>query len=212
MTAFTEVRLGDLFRALTITRGFPTHRTVPDGDVPVMSVADLRNNSAPRHFADRDAIEDASLSLAEPGDVLVAIEGGTVGETMVVAEGLAQFVPSQQVAILRVIDTGEVDPWYLGAWFATEEAREQLLRLAGGVTIQRIRTRELASLIVKLLPLSQQRDIGRRFVAFETAIKSHRAVVGCLEDLRDVELVVAFSDAADRAAHPNRGEAAVHER
>jgi hypothetical protein len=212
MSAFNLVRLGDLTSAVTITRGFPTQRTVPDGDVPVMSVADLRNDSAPRHFADLDAIDEAGLDFAEPGDVLVAIEGGTVGETMVVAEGSGQFVPSQQVAIVRVTDTAAVDPWYLGAWFATEQAREQLLRLASGVTIQRIRIRELASLTVKLLPLSQQRDIGRRFVAFETAIKSHRAVAGCLEDLRDVDLVVAFSDPADLAAHSTHGKAGPHER
>jgi hypothetical protein len=87
MSAFNLVRLGDLTSAVTITRGFPTQRTVPDGDVPVMSVADLRNDSAPRHFADLDAIDEAGLDFAEPGDVLVAIEGGTVGETMVVAEG-----------------------------------------------------------------------------------------------------------------------------
>lgn len=211
MSAFTEVRLGDL--ATTITRGFPTNRAVPDGDVPVMSVADLRNNSAPRHFADQDAIEEANLSLAKPGDILVAIEGGTVGETMVVAEESGQFVPSQQVAIVRVTDTAAVNPWYLGAWFATEEARAQLLGLAMGVTIRRIRIGELGSLTVKLLPLSQQRDIGQRFVAFETAIKSHQAVVRCLEDLRGVELVVAFADAPDLAAHSTpRGTADPHER
>jgi hypothetical protein len=205
MSAFTEARLGDLASAVTITRGFPTQRTVPDGDIPVMSVADLRNDSAPRHFADLDAIDEAGLSLAQPGDVLVAIEGGTVGETIAVGEGLAQFVPSQQVAILRVTDTTELDPWYLGAWFATEQARDQLRRLARGAGIQRIPIREVASVTVKLPMLSQQREIGSRFVAFETAIKAHRAVAACLEDLRDLDMVVAFSDAADRAAHSTHG-------
>jgi hypothetical protein len=206
MNAFTEVRLGDLAPAVTTTRGFPTNRTVPDGDVPVMSIADLRNDSAPRHFADLDAIEEAGLSFAKPGDVLIAIEGGTVGEAMVVPEGLAQFVPSQQVAILRVTDTDQVDPWYMGAWFAAQQGRAQLLGLAAGVAIRRIRIRDLASVTVKLLTLSQQRDIGRRFVAFEAAIKAHRAVAECLEDLRDVDLVMTFSDAAESAAHQTQRE------
>jgi restriction endonuclease S subunit len=200
MSSFIEVRLGDISPAVTIARGFPTHRAVASGDVPVMSVADLRNGSTPRHFADRDAIWDTGLTEAIPGDVLLAIEGGTVGETMVVAKGSGQFVPSQQVATLRVADTAVVDPWYLGAWFATEQGREQLLRLASGVTVQRIRIRELQSLTVKLLPLSQQREIGERFVAFETAIKAHRAVVACLEDLRAVDLAVIFASAGDGAA------------
>jgi hypothetical protein len=137
---------------------------------------------------------------------------GTVGETMVVAEGLAEFVPSQQVAILRVTDTDEVDPWYLGAWFSADEAREQLRRLTRGMGIQRIPIRELASLTVKLPTLARQREISRRFLAFETAIKAHRAVAACLEDLREVDLIVAFADLADRAADSSRGKAVPHDR
>jgi type I restriction enzyme M protein len=201
-SSFRQVRLGDLSSAVTIARGFPTHRAVSGGTVPVMSIADLRNGSTPRHFADHDAIWDTGLTEAVPGDVLLAIEGGTVGETMVVAEGSGQFVPSQQVAILRVADTAVIDPWYLGAWFATEQARAQLLRLASGAAIQRVRIRDLQSLTVKLPPLSRQREIGQHFLAFDRAIEGHRAVAVCLEDLRDVELVVAFSDIADGAAHP----------
>lgn len=206
MRDFTEVRLGDL-AAVAIIRGFPTQRTEVDGDVPVMSVADLRNGSGPRHYADMDSIEEAGLAFAEPGDVLVAIEGGTVGETLTVTEGAAQFVPSQQVATIRVMDSAAVDPWYLGAWFATELARETLRRLAVGMGIKRVPIRELASLTVKLPGLSQQREIGRRFLAFETAIGAHRDLAACLEDLRDVDLVVAFSDVTDPTAHPTEGMA-----
>jgi type I restriction-modification system DNA methylase subunit len=212
MSTFTEFRLGDLASAVTVSRGFPTQRTVSDGDVPVMSVADLRNSSAPRHFADLDAIDEAGLSFAEPGDVLVAIEGGTVGETMIVAEESVTFIPSQQVAVLRVTDDGVVDPWYLGAWFATEPAREQLRRLARGAGIQRIPVRELGSLVVRLPALWQQRAIGRHFRAFETAVKAHQAVAACLEDLRDVELVMAFSDAAERAPRSTDDKAGSHGR
>src|ERR1700722_7868077 len=138
MTTFKEIRLGDLVPALTITKGYPTQRALPEGDVRVMSVAALRNTALPKHFADRDAIDDLGLELAQPGDVLVAIEGGTVGETLVVPDGIDEFVPSQQAATLRVVDPAKLDPWYLGAWLATEPAREQLRRLARGQGIQRI--------------------------------------------------------------------------
>jgi len=194
MTTFEEIRLGDLTDALTITRGFPTQRTVPKGDVPVMSVADLRNEASPRHFADRDALDDVGLDLARPGDVLVSVEGGTVGEALVVPEGGREFVPSQQAATLRVIAGSTLDPWYLGAWLGTEPAREQVRRLARGLTIQRIPIKDLASLTVRIPPLADQREIGQRFLAFETAIKSHRAVAACLEDLRNLDLVVTFAN------------------
>ena len=132
-------------------------------------------------------------NVAQPGDVLVAIEGGTVGETLVVPDGIDEFVPSQQAATLRVVDTTRLDPWYLGAWLTTEPAREQLRRLARGVGIQRIPIKDLASLIVRVPPLEDQREIGERFHAFETAIQSHRAVTACLEELRDLDLVVTFA-------------------
>lgn len=194
MTSVREVRLGDQVpNALTITRGFPTQRAVPDGDLRVMSVAALRNGTPPRHLAER--IDIAESDLAQPGDVLVAIEGGTVGEALVVPEGLEEFVPSQQAATLRVHDSSRLDPWYLGAWLTSEPGVEQLRRLARGLGIQRIPIKELSSLIVRIPPLAEQREIGERFRAFETAIRSHRAVSACLEDLRNLDLVVTFAEA-----------------
>ena len=109
------------------TCGPDHHERLPDtassrlGDVRVMSVAALRNAVPPRHFADRVDVTEADI--AQPGDVLVAIEGGTVGETLVVPEGLEDFVPSQQAVTLRVGDRTSIDPWYLGAWLTSESWR-----------------------------------------------------------------------------------------
>ncbi len=199
MSGLKEVRLGDLTSAVTVTRGFPTNRTAQNG-VPVMSIADIRNDSAPRHYADIDVMLEIGLDFAEPGDVLVAIEGGTVGETLTIVDDSGQFLPSQQAATLRVTDPAVLDPWYLGAWLATEQGREQLRRLARGAAIQRIPISALASLPVLLPPLAQQRTIGRRFVAFENAIQAHRNIAACLEDLCVVDLAVAFAEVVDSAS------------
>lgn len=194
MSALHSVRLGELTpQTVRITRGFPTQHAVEHGDVRVMSVAALRNAAPPKNFADRGDI--AESDLARPGDVLVAIEGGTVGETLVVPTGLEEFVPSQQAATLRVEDPSRLDPWYLGAWLTSETASQQLRRLARGLGIQRIPIKELSSLIVPVPPLVEQREIGERFQAFESAIRSHRALSACLQELRDLDLVVAFADA-----------------
>lgn len=217
MTAFQEVRLGDLVPSeVMITRGFPTQRAATDGEVRVMSVAALRNATPPKYFADRDAITDVGIDLARPGDVLVAIEGGTVGETLVVPDGLEELVPSQQAATLRIVDPTRIDPWYLGAWLTTEPGTEQLRRLARGAGIQRIPIRELSSLIVRVPPLAEQREVGERFQAFETAIRDHRAVGACLEELRDLDLVVTFAEDSPSAvtgeATPGTKKVATHGR
>jgi hypothetical protein len=193
MTTSQDVRLGDLVPAvIQITRGFPTHRAVEEGDVRVMSVAALRNAASPRHFAERVDINESDI--AQPGDVLVSIEGGTVGETLVVPDGLEEFLPSQQVATLRVRDRSRVDPWYLSAWLASEPAVEQLRRLSRGLGIQRIPIKELSSLLVRVPPLGAQHEIGERFQAFEIAIRSHRTVSACLEQLRDLDLVATLAE------------------
>ena len=194
MTTARETRLGDFVPAtVTITRGFPTQRAMPEGEVRVMSVAALRNATDPRHFADRDAIADVGLDVAETGDVLVSIEGGTVGETLVVDEVLGEFVPSQQVATLRVLEPTRLDPWYLGAWLSTDPGQEQLRRLTRGSGIQRIPIKDLSSLAVPVPPIAQQHEISERYLAYEAAIRSHRAVAECLEELRDLDLVTAFA-------------------
>lgn len=203
MTAFLDIRLGDLVpTAIDISRGFPTQRAVPDGDLPVASIAGLRTGSPPRHFATRDDLAALGLDRARPGDVLVAIEGGTIGETMMVSEGHGEFVPSQQAATLRVIDTERIDPWYLAAWLSTEVAEEQLRRLARGSGIQRIAMKDLPSLMISVPPLEDQREVGERFRAFDASIRSHRAITTCLEQLLEADLVVTFADlvaAGDRA-------------
>jgi len=51
MTKFEAVRLADLAAALTVTKGFPTQRSLPDGEVPVLSVAAVRNAGSPKHYA-----------------------------------------------------------------------------------------------------------------------------------------------------------------
>ena len=168
----------------------------------MLSVADLRRGSAARLFIDTEALEDSGLRMPEPGDVLVSIEGGTVGETFVVAEGVTPFVPSQQVAVIHVLDESRLHAWYLGAWLTTEPAREQLRRLARGAGIQRIPIKELETLVIPIPSLRIQREIGDRFVAFETAIESHRAIATCLEQLCGLDLAATFAEAKDASAAP----------
>ena len=123
MTTFQEVRLADLCPALTVTKGFPTSEPCPTATFascrwPPCGTPRRRGTSLTER-----PLTTSGLEVAQPGDVLVAIEGGTVGETLVVPDGIEDFVPSQQAATLRVVDTTRLDPWYLGAWLTTEPAR-----------------------------------------------------------------------------------------
>lgn len=197
MTRFEELRLADLVPDhIKVTRGFPTQRGVAEGDLPVMSIAALRSGSTAKHFANREDLADLRLDIASPADVLVAIEGGTIGETMVVPDSHEDFVPSQQAATLRIQDVERIDPWYLGAWLSTEFAGEQLRRLARGSGIQRIAMKDLSSLTLSVPSIEDQREIGERLRAFDGSIRAHRSITACLEQLLEVDLVATFADLA----------------
>ena len=101
MSAPVEWRLGEIF-GVDVHRGMPTSRTSTDGQYPVFSIAALRNDDAPTRFVDRDEMDPYGADGAYVDDVLVAIEGGTVGEAMVVTRDMGPFVPSQQVAVIRL--------------------------------------------------------------------------------------------------------------
>jgi len=193
MTDSQWIRLDELGTTLSITRGFLTAKATESGDVPVLSVAMIRNRAGAKHFTDLETVNGTGQSLAQSGDTLVAIEGGTVGETLLVPEEQPPFVPSQQVATLRVLDDSSVDPWYLGAWLSTEAARDQVRRLARGSAIQRVPIKDLGTVSIPLVPLEHQHEIGERFRAFDQSISNHRSVAACLEELRETDLTATFA-------------------
>lgn len=198
-SVLNSIRLSELTDVITITRGVPTKDTVSDGHMPVMSVADLRSGASPRHFVDHPALDDTGVTVPSPGDVLIAIEGGTVGDSFVVGGDSEPFIPSQQVAVLHVkhSDTTQLDPWYLAAWLTTEQAREQIRRLSRGAGIHRVPVKALWSLLVPIPTLSVQQEIGARFRTFNDAITAHRAVADGLKELIALDLTVAFGAPAD---------------
>lgn len=196
------LRLGDLSHSLSIKRGFPTFRASQDADVPVLSVADLRHGKPARHFADREDCADLAIEPARPGDILISIEGGTVGQVFVVPDGLDDFVPSQQAATLRVLDLTKIDPWYLAAWLSAEVGSGELRRLARGGGIQRIAIKHLVAVPVPVPPLAVQHQIARRLSAFEAAKAAHAAAAMRIGELRDLDLAITFNEPAAAAAPP----------
>jgi len=179
--------------ALYVIKGFPTSRAKERGDVPVMSIAAFRNGDSPKLFADDRDLEDVSARKAEVGDVLIAVEGGTVGEVMVVSEGDDGFVASQQVMTLRVGDQRQLSPWYLGAWLRSERGQACLSRLVKGSGIKRIAYRDLLSLEIDLPPYAEQVRIGEVFRTFLGSIGAHELIASSLKQLMDIEIEVAIA-------------------
>jgi hypothetical protein len=192
----TKTRIADVPELIAITRGIPTQATSPTGELPVFSLPDLQSRSEAGRFISGPELAATGVRIPQPGDTLISLEGASVGDTFTVPDGSAEFVPSQQVAVVRVLDRSALDPWYLGAWLATEEARGQMRRLARGAAVQRIPVKDLAAL--DLPPWRTRvyvaRGIGEQFRTFQNAIKTHQDIVEHLKLMRSLGIAINFND------------------
>jgi hypothetical protein len=195
MTDATKTRIADVPELIAITRGIPTQATSPTGELPVFSLPDLQSRSGAKRFISGPELAATGVRIPQPGDTLVSLEGASAGDTFTVPDGSAEFVPSQQVAVVRVLDRSALDPWYLGAWLATEEARGQMRRLARGAAVQRIPVKDLAAL--DLPPWGTRvyvaRVIGERFRTFQNGIKTHEDIVEHLKLMRSLGVAIDFN-------------------
>ena len=157
-----------------------------------MSIADLRAQRPARHFVDPENLLESEELIAVPGDVLISIEGGTVGEGLVVGKNQSTFVPSQQVAMIRIGDHQKLDPWFLVAWLGSEQGVTSLKTITRGAGIQRISRNDLYKLEVPVPPLRDQKNIGELARNFNETIQSHRRVIAQMEELLPIEINVAI--------------------
>ena len=188
----TVMQLGELPN-VHLFRGIPTSRTESEGELPVYSVAALRNGDYPQRYVSREDLESSDSALSMANDIWITVEGGSVGECLVIPDEDPEFVHSQQVAMIRVWQNAEIDPWYLGAWLSSFEGRDEVTKLARGSAIKRIAFKDLAKVEVPIPELTQQRRIGARYRAFSAAIIAHQEAVSELLKLRDADLLLAFT-------------------
>ena len=194
MSKMDSRTLEDLGDVVQIARGVPTARTTPHGSVPVLSVASLIGDKKASAFIETDDIDELGALISRPGDLVIAIEGGSVGDSFFVTQTLPLFVPSQQAVTVRVTDPLILLPEYLEAWVSSPIGRQQLLRLARGGGIQRIALSDLLKLSVPVPPMDVQSNIGERLAGLSEAIAEHRKVVEALNELRELELTWFFRD------------------
>lgn len=204
MSTWDSRTLKDLGDVVQIARGVPTARTMPEGSVPVRSVASLIADKEASTFIDVEDVDELGALISQPGDVLVAIEGGSVGDSFFVTPGMPLFVPSQQAVTVRVTDASVLRSEYLAAWLASPVGRQQLQRLARGGGIQRIAVSDVLKLSIPLPPMDVQADISDRLAAFSEAIAEHRRVLDTLSELRDVELTWLFKEYTPTEPAPAR--------
>ena len=175
-----------------IFRGFPSARAASDGEVPVQSLASLRGDEPVTRFVRDDEIGERMREIVMPGDLLVGLSGADMCRVLVVPEGTAPFVPSQQVAVVRLGKLSGVDTWYVAAWLSSRQGRQALDGLVRSTASPRITTADLSRLALPIPNMEKQTLVGERYRLFVASIEAHRAILTKTEQLLEVELTLAF--------------------
>jgi len=189
--------------SVQIHRGFDTSRSTATGSIAIESVASLRRGDNSPRLTTEDEIARQGLEVARVGDVLVTIEG-SIGDVYLVDDVLAPFIPSRQVATIRVSEGSPLNPVFLAAWLGSPEGKRELDTRSRGTTIQRIALREIENIEIPLPPRGLQEQIAHRYVMMQTAIIEHQKAIALLDQLLQFDVlwelrsVDALTDQAGR--------------
>ena len=176
-----------------VLRGIPSSRTTTEGEIPVKSMAALRGDEPVTRFMNSDSI-GFQENVVQAGDLLVGLNGAEIGHCFVAVEADGIFAPAQQIAIVRIGQTSEVDPWFLSAWFTSAQGRQQLDGLVRSTVVPRISIDDFSRQQVPVPPMVNQVIVAERHRAFMESIDAHRALLISTEQLLKVELALAFAE------------------
>jgi type I restriction enzyme M protein len=98
----------------------------------------------------------------ETGDVLIVTRGSCIGQAAVVERLPAPAVAGSEVAILRPHSCDEIDPFFLATVINSSLGQQQIKRLQLSTTVPRLLQSDLGSLLIPLLPISEQRAVAER--------------------------------------------------
>jgi len=121
-------------------------------------------------LARTQALEILADAAVAPGDVLVPVLGGAMGQATVVADGdpLVGTSPGRGVAAVRT-DPGVLDPWFVAGFLRSDAAARQSVSHASTTSRMDIRKAPLPR-----LPLNRQRAYAaafRRIVEFSDSVR-----------------------------------------
>ena len=192
MTATQTSQLQDLRGILEISRGVVSSRTRQSGPIEVLGLGDLREKRPARRFLALPDLIANKIDVVQNDDVLVGLSGSDIADTWVVQPDRSGFVPSQQAAVLRVLDPSKLDPWFLGAWLRSPVGKRCLQRVVSGASVAHMTLRDLKGIEIALPKIQEQTQIATKFKNYSRAISAHGEVMKNLGELLDIELGIAF--------------------
>lgn len=170
----------------------------PEGDIRLIQLADVgdgvfRDRSS--RFLTREMAQQLGCTLLQPGDLLVSRMAEPIGRTCTFPGFSYDCATVVDVCIIRIGRHGPDRTW-LQHTLNSAPMRDVIEKLASGTTRKRISRSNLATVIVPLPPLNEQRRIVAKIDALmarsRRAKESLDAIPPLLERLRQSILAAAF--------------------
>lgn len=121
-----------------------------------VGIAEFRNRS--NRWMREDQAAALNCTFLNPGDILVARMPDPLGRACMVPETIGRAVTAVDVAILRIARR-DIDPRFVMWAINAPEFSAAVERMQSGTTRKRISRRNLASLLIPLPPVEEQRGI-----------------------------------------------------
>jgi type I restriction enzyme M protein len=187
---WTDAQLADFCELIP---GAPTQDD-PNGSVPVLKPKNLVSGklTGPTDKMDAAEAEQRPRYRVTSGDLLCA-RTGTVGRVGLAENDQAGWIFGSGLICIRIKPSTQVDPQFLGFYFAHPAVSDWVTRHARGTSIPNISSRVLGTLPISLPPLSVQRAIGHALVTLNDSIEAHQRIYETTAELRDALLPLLLS-------------------
>ncbi|MBL0127733.1 MAG: restriction endonuclease subunit S [Flavobacteriales bacterium] len=168
---------------------------------PIMRVAQVLDGyvgpaSEPEYVRD-EFKKKIGLKSSVNGDVILTTKG-TVGRMAKITAKEEGYVYSPQVCFFRILDERKIDKDYLFYTMAADDFRRQMLAVSTQTDMAPyINLKDLGSLELDLLDLSEQRSIASVLGALDDKIELNRRMNGTLEAMAQALFKEWFVDGAE---------------
>jgi type I restriction enzyme M protein len=179
------VQLGDLCK---LVPGTPTHEVL-DGSVPLLKPRNLLLGrlSGPTDMLGAEEAQRLAGYQVRSGDLLCT-RTGTVGRVGLATQEQDGWIFGTGLIRIRVEPESPVDPTFLSFYFTHPAVLDWIKRNSRGTSIPNISSQALATLPVRMPPLSDQRAIGMALSRLNESIDAYRRVSEATAELRDALL------------------------
>lgn len=123
----------------------------------------------------------------EPGDILFAAVGATIGELAIVQDGIKEGNINQNIARVRIIDKS-INPYFVGLFFASKIGQLQIQRLVTGNAQFYLNSTQIGDFFIPIIDIKEQNKLEGYFKSIQKEVKNSRLFYSQAENLLLEEL------------------------